>query len=423
MKKISLKKNFGWAFVGNIINAAGQWVMLSALAKICSVEVVGLFGLAMAVSTPIVSFTNLQLSLVYVTDVNDQYKFSEYLALRLLTIIFAFILVLSVGIYNEYKLYVIMLIAFWCLAQCVVSLKDFYQGVMQRYERMDISSHSKTLQSVLSVISFVGFLYFTKELLWSIIAVLLVRVFVLVFVDIRYAKKLLLYHSKCNSVRFLPEYDFSRQIALLKLTIPLGIVIGMVSLNANMPRYQLEKYHDEAALGYFTALSSFIVIGNMLVLAISQSLAPRLAVYYKENIKAFGKTLVKMFFMGLTIGLLGIVVSGTIGDKLLAVFFTQDYAKYHNVLVMVMLAATPYYISSFLNNGLMAARRLSIQVPLNLLSLLTVWLAGYLYIPKYGQMGAALAIFCGAMVTMIGTIFLNIVEYRKKIIVEGVLCI
>src|ERR1700722_7457738 len=63
----SLRWNFSWTFVGNIIYSACQWAILVVLAKIGNAEMVGQYGLAMAVATPILALSTLQLRAVLTT--------------------------------------------------------------------------------------------------------------------------------------------------------------------------------------------------------------------------------------------------------------------------------------------------------------------------------------------------------------------
>src|ERR1043165_9211480 len=78
----SLRANFLWSLTGTIIYAGCQWGMLVALAKLGDAEMVGQFALALAVTAPVLMFTNLQLRSVQATDARKDYAFGDYLALR-----------------------------------------------------------------------------------------------------------------------------------------------------------------------------------------------------------------------------------------------------------------------------------------------------------------------------------------------------
>lgn len=82
---LSLRHNFSWTVIGNLVYALCQWGMLIVLAKLLSPEAVGQFALGLAITAPILLFTSLKLRSVLATDVGDQYRFADYLWLRLLT--------------------------------------------------------------------------------------------------------------------------------------------------------------------------------------------------------------------------------------------------------------------------------------------------------------------------------------------------
>ena len=84
-KPLSLRKNFSWIFVGNIVSTGCQWVILMVMTKLLPEVQVGHYVLALAIATPIVLFSMLQLRLVQATDVQNKYKFSDYFGVRLLT--------------------------------------------------------------------------------------------------------------------------------------------------------------------------------------------------------------------------------------------------------------------------------------------------------------------------------------------------
>ncbi|MCJ7504674.1 MAG: lipopolysaccharide biosynthesis protein, partial [Acidobacteriia bacterium] len=82
---LSLRQNFAWTVLGNVVYAACQWGMLVALAKLGSPSLVGQFALGLALCAPVMMLANLQLRAVQATDARNEYRFGDYLALRLAT--------------------------------------------------------------------------------------------------------------------------------------------------------------------------------------------------------------------------------------------------------------------------------------------------------------------------------------------------
>src|SRR5438270_6565675 len=91
----SLRSNFTWTFAGNTIYAAGQWAILSLLAKLGSSEMLGQYALAIALTAPVVMFSHLNLRAVIATDVAQKHPFQDYLAVRLIATTFSLV---SIGL-------------------------------------------------------------------------------------------------------------------------------------------------------------------------------------------------------------------------------------------------------------------------------------------------------------------------------------
>src|SRR5437868_13818516 len=86
---ISLRRNFAFTLAGNALYAACQWGILVVLAKLGSPAIVGKYALAMAVCSPVILFSNLQLREIQATDARRDHAFGDYLALRILCTILA----------------------------------------------------------------------------------------------------------------------------------------------------------------------------------------------------------------------------------------------------------------------------------------------------------------------------------------------
>src|ERR1051325_240056 len=90
---LPLHLNFVWSAAGNITYAISQWGMIVALAKLTNAFMVGQFALGIAIATPVLSFANLQLRSAQASDARGEYRFSEYLGLRFITTLVAFVAV------------------------------------------------------------------------------------------------------------------------------------------------------------------------------------------------------------------------------------------------------------------------------------------------------------------------------------------
>src|SRR5450432_749008 len=122
----SLRWNFSWTFVGNIIYSGCQWAMLVVLAKLGNPEMVGQYGLALAVATPILALSSLQLRAVLTTDVTERVPFGEYLGLRLTTTVLSLMVIAAAPFVMHYRSDSMMVIWVIGIAQAIEMLSDLY---------------------------------------------------------------------------------------------------------------------------------------------------------------------------------------------------------------------------------------------------------------------------------------------------------
>jgi O-antigen/teichoic acid export membrane protein len=95
------------------------------------------------------------------------------------------------------------------------------------------------------------------------------------------------------------------------------------------------------------------------------------------------------------------LVSLVAGKELLTLFYQAEYAQHNDLLVWVMVAAAISYLSYFLGDALIAARYLSIQIPLFIGVTATSALMSYWLIPIHGLHGAAVALLVASIVQVV----------------------
>jgi O-antigen/teichoic acid export membrane protein len=179
----------------------------------------------------------------------------------------------------------------------------------------------------------------------------------------------------------------------------MGLVMMLISLNSNIPRYVVEHYLGEQELGIFAAIAYLIMVGGTIISALGQAASPRLAKYYAQaNAKAFWALLSKLLGIGAVIGGLSVLVALIAGREILTVLYQPEYAQHTDLLVWLMVAGGLSYIASFLGYGMTAAQHFQIQLPL-FISVTTVSALTCLWlIPNIGLNGAAIALILAAVV-------------------------
>ncbi|MGB7895089.1 MAG: oligosaccharide flippase family protein [Microcoleus sp.] len=414
LKPLTLRRNFSWTFTGNLVYAASQWGMLVVLAKLGSPEMVGQFTLGLAVTAPVIMFTNLQLRGVQATDAKGEYVFSDYLGLRLIGTGLALLIIAGITLKAGYRWETSLVILAIALAKAFESISDVFYGLIQQHERMDRIAIALMIKGPLSLLLLGIGVSLTGSVVGGAIGLAIAWGLVLFGWDLRNGRLILKNSSyrregedllvadaePANSQNPLyPRWHRKTLGKLVWLALPLGFVMMLISLNTNIPRYFIERYLGERELGIFAAMSYLMVVGQMVVSALAESASPRLAKYYAAgNSTAFRTLLLKLVGVGLMLGAGGVFVAVVAGRPILTLLYKPEYAERSDLFAWLMVAAAMGYVSSFLGYGMTAARYFRVQMPLFVLVTGSCAIACFWLIPTQGVRGAAIALIVGAIV-------------------------
>lgn len=409
-KPLSLRRNFSWTFIGNLVYAASQWGMLVILAKLGSPEIVGQFTLGLAVTAPIFMLTNLQLRAVQATDAKKHYLFNDYLGLRLIGVAVALLIITAIALMskNEWETsFVIMLVG---LAKAFESISDVFYGLLQQHERMDKIAVSLMIKGLLSLLLLGIGIWISGSIVWGTLGLAVAWALLLGCYDIRNGVVLLEHHSQIQ-----PRWDKKTLSKLAWLSLPLGLVMMLISLNTNIPRYFIEIYLGKGELGIFAAIAYLMVAGTMVVNSLGESASPRLAKHFAagENLE-FRNLLLKLSGIGALLGALGITVALVGGRWILTILYQPEYGEHVNVFIWLMVASGIGYIGSFLGFGITATRAFNqFLLPYLLASAVTA-ISSLVLIPKYGLVGAAWGLCASSLTTCLMPLLILTFIFRKK---------
>ena len=138
----SLKRNTAVAFAGHLVYMSSQWLTLIVLAKYADLAQLGQFAFALAVTSPIYMFSNMQLRTVQATDSRDQFRFDEYLLARLCTTAISLMAVLTiVAVLGKPHSY-LLLVGLVAASKSIECITDVVHGLFQRYEQLPLVAMS-----------------------------------------------------------------------------------------------------------------------------------------------------------------------------------------------------------------------------------------------------------------------------------------
>jgi O-antigen/teichoic acid export membrane protein len=395
-------------------------------AKLGTPRMAGEFTLGLAVTGPVMLFFDLQLRTLQATEVNNKFIFRDYLGLRLVTVTAGITTTCLVIYLFGYKGETAIIIFVLILAKAFDSISDVIYGLLQQREQMDRIAKSMILKGLLSVLFLSGLIYFSNDIVWGIMGLLLAWSLTLILYDIRSAYVVA---NSINSVDLTiskitpqiaintikPQWHLKKITQMVCLAFPLGISMLLVSLNVNIPRYLLELNAGKEQLGIFSSIFYLQAAGTMVVSALGHSFSPRLAKYYASKDKAsFCKLVLIMICIAIVLGGVGIFVALTIGEEILSILYTTEYSKYNNVFLLSMIAACFNYISLLLRHAIIACRYLRAQTLSFGLVAVNLTAACLFLIPKYGLYGAAVSYVFSAFLQSLFSMMIILIAIKNK---------
>jgi len=393
----SLRHNFSWTFLGNVVYAACLWGMLVVLTKLGSPEVVGRFALGSAIATPAVMFANMQLRVVLATDAEQSFQFRDYFGVRLALLPAALLVVLVIAIlgYNREQA---LVIGVFGVVRCVESFSDLFYGFAQKQERMDLVARSLWLRGLSALVLFSGVYWLTGSLVLSLAANAAAWIGTVLFFDWPRLRQLI---RAAGEPTARPRWESGIFRRIIWLALPLGLVMMLISLRNTIPRTFLESAFGEEELGFFSALSYLVIAGSTIIMALSQSSIARLSRYYAAGRRqAFQSTITKLLGVGVLVGLGGVLVAAVFGEFLLGLIYSPAYAQHNDLFVMVMIGGALLYMGSLLGAPVSAMRAFRVQLWVYLVNVVLLTGLSWYIIPRHGMMGAAVVmVICSCWLT------------------------
>lgn len=355
-------------------------------------------------------FLNLDLRSLLVTDTGSRYATIDYLRLRHYCAATAFAIIAGISLClpttSVTQATTVIIIG---AAKAVESLSDIRNGLLQRAGRHKHAAQSVALRGTLSALTVTVAIYLTGSILAASAAILLSWLSIYVLLD------------KRRSVSFLApaplnsEPRTKRILSLLRLSLPMGVTMLLVSLQTSLPRLFLEAHHSASDLGIFAALSYPWALGSLAVRSVASAAAPR----YRDHLAAsnrngFISQVFKMTLLGIGVSMAGIFAAMLIGETILELLYTPEYAYHQSLFVWLAAAAGLGYLSAIVRHATVALRRIRSYMFITIAATALQLAACAALIEPLGLFGAALSNIILGAVQLIGSVLLLHMALRRE---------
>jgi O-antigen/teichoic acid export membrane protein len=281
------------------------------------------------------------------------------------------------------------------------NLSDVYHGDLQHREQMTRIGASLVMKGPLGLAALAIAIQLTGSVTWASAALALVSALVFVLYD-------------SQSGAGWPKGDRTAYRRLVGIAFPLAVVTALISLNTNVPRYFVEHHRGSGELGIFAALFYLTAAGTTVVTAAGQSISPRLARLYASGDRAgFHRLLWRVTILVCGCGLAGALLIPLGGQRLIALLYRPEYARFGDVLFWILAGTVPMFAASVTGYAITAAQQFRPQVPLFAITTLVTAAGCFWLVPASGMLGAAYAVNLAAAVQLAGSLIILRQAWRR----------
>lgn len=406
-KKVSLKENTLWYTMGTMCSSATSFLLMIYVTRILGVDEAGVFSISYSVGQLMLSIGWFGTRQFQVSDVNEEFKFSDYLSLKLLTsivmivgcIIYSFILH-----FNTYKLIVTFL---YCLFLICDVFADLFSARFQQVDKLFLSGISYIIRILgYNLVILISLLCF-KNLIFSIILAMLYSTLELILFDVQLIKKI-----SCVNVQFRIE----KIISLIKNCFPLFISSFLTTFIVNVPKNAIELYFDASVQTYYNIILMPSYIINLFCMFIFVPLYTSIANTWLNSTKdKFINIVVKLFIFDFLLSIFVFVGCYLLGIPLLELVYGVELQSVKSSFLILIIAGCFTSMNSILSYIFTVVRKQKFMIYIYVIAMVLSQIMVKSLTLKYGILGASLDYLLGiASITILFVIGLLFVLKDKK---------
>lgn len=325
------KQDYVWNTAGQTVWGAVFPLFTIIVTQLVGVDQAGVFSLAMVSGMLLMILGNYGVRTFQVSDVNENFSFSEYQLNRWITCVLMLLagyLFIRVRGFDPSMAQIFMAVFVYKMMD---ALADVYEGRLQQKDKLYLAGVSIGIRSLAVLVVFTVMLFITRNVYAASFAmdVAAVASFVLVTFPLALLETP---RSSRMSIR--------KVAALFKQCFPVFVALFLYSLIDNMPKFVMDgvlPYENQLYFNalYFPAQMILLIVGFVykpMLVSISNVWADR------SKRRRFDLLVIAMICLSAVLAVVGIGLMGWIGIPIMSFMYGIDFEQFRS-LSYIMLAA------------------------------------------------------------------------------------
>lgn len=385
-----MKSSYFWNASNAVVLAMQSPIIMMVMTRTNGVEAAGVFSIALAIANLMLFLGQYGLRKYQSSDINEDFKFSEYHAVRIFTVAIMIIGCLGYCFYGllfkNYSWEKFTIIFLVCLLKAIQAYTDVIHGRMQQVGRLDVAGKAATIRYSLELVIYIAVLIVTHNQIYAIILCLLVSLIVFALTSLNASRRYV------DTMKPSINREVFRKLMIEGFPLFVSMFLNMYLSNA--PKYAIDTFLTDD----IQAIYNMIFMPTYVIQLVTQFIFNPILVTYADLWNAKKKEKLQrmlkihrtqcLIIIGLII--LALLVSLTIAMPILSWFFGVNLNGYKMELCVIMIGGGMLAFATYYSTVIAVIRiQKSLLICYGLAAVAAKAFSG-VFVKTYGVMGAAI---------------------------------
>lgn len=386
-RQVSLKENTLWYTMGTMCSSATSFLLMIYVTRILGVDEAGVFSISYSVGQLMLSIGWFGTRQFQVSDINEEFKFPDYLSLKIITSIVMMIGCLIYSVFLHFNTYKLLITFLYCLFMICDVFADLFSARFQQVDKLFLSGISYIIRILgYNLVILVSLLCF-KNLIVAIVLAMIYSALELTFFDLQLIKRI-------SQIKM--EFHLVKIIQLIKNCFPLFISSFLTTFIVNVPKNAIELNFDSSVQTYYNIIFMPSYIINLFCMFIFVPLYTSIANTWLNSTKnRFVKTIVKLFVFDIVLSVLVFIGCYLLGIPLLELVYGVDLHTVKSSFLILIVAGCFASMNSILSYIYTVIRKQNFMIYIYIIAIILPQLLVNWLTSKYGMFGASLDYLIG----------------------------
>lgn len=386
-KKVSLKENTLWYTMGTMCSSATSFLLMIYVTRILGVDEAGVFSISYSVGQLMLSIGWFGTRQFQVSDINEEFKFSDYFSLKIFMTIIMMVGCLIYSVFLHFNTYKMLVTFLYCLFLICDVFADLFSARFQQVDKLFLSGMSYIIRILGYNLVILFSLLCFKNLIVAIVLAMIYSALELTFFDLQLIKRI-------SQIKM--EFHLDKIIQLIKNCFPLFISSFLTTFIVNVPKNAIELNFDSSVQTYYNIIFMPSYIINLFCMFIFVPLYTSIANTWLNSTKdKFINTVVKLMIFDVLLSLVVFAGCYFLGIPLLELVYGVDLQSVKPSFLILIIAGFFTSMNSILSYIFTVVRRQRFMIYIYVVAMVLAQISIKTLTLNYGIFGASLDYLIG----------------------------